>query len=72
MPVLEKDWKNPQMNSENYERAREMKASDSSMMSSAMSGTDATSVNCEICVSCGNDVAQTCLITTLRLTSISI
>jgi hypothetical protein len=27
-------------------------------MSSAMSVIDATSVNCEICVSCGNDVAQ--------------
>jgi hypothetical protein len=48
----------PRMNSENYERAREMEASDSSMMSSAMSVIDATSVNCEICVNCGNDVVQ--------------
>jgi hypothetical protein len=72
VPVLEKDWKNPQMNSENYERAREMKASDNSMMSSAMSVTDATSANCEIGVSYANDVVQVYSITTLRLTSTSI
>ena len=72
MPVLKKDWKNPQMNNENYERARKMKASDNSMMSSAMSVTDATSANCEIGVSYANDAAQAYSITTLRLTATSI
>jgi hypothetical protein len=72
VPVLKKDWKNPRMNNENYEWALEMKASDSLMMSSAMSVTDATSANCEIGASYANDVAQAYSITTLRLTSTSI
>jgi len=68
VPVLEKDWKNPQMNSENYERAREMKVL-GNLKSNAMNVIYAMNVNCEICASCGSGVAQPDLIATLPLTS---
>lgn len=68
--ALEKEWKNQRMNNANYERAVEMKVSDN-LMSNETSVTYVTNVNCEICVSCGNDVAPAYLIARTRLILVS-
>jgi hypothetical protein len=71
VPVLEKDWKNPRMNNENYEKEQELRVL-GNLMSNAMNVTYVTNVSCEIGVSCASGVGQAYSIETLRLTSTGI